>query len=234
MPIFFPPELIFIWITKFPDHNFVVLAAHFIAFPVLWECDEVQHITWKGLWLEMCSVLAGIRSYCECLRRTRHCCLLAGLHGLWDSCKESRRNCRCPGLHPSNGMVSLSPFQHSNSTPFSNTVHDYLWFSVCLVFPSFSGSLMPEGNISPAALQDKPGFVHHGSFKLCFSNPLRSSKRHVAENWCCVYLSWQVLWRYMGKVPQNLPKNVKLVKWLPQNDLLGRSEIPWVTPACFF
>ncbi|XP_062390059.1 UDP-glucuronosyltransferase 1A5-like isoform X4 [Sardina pilchardus] len=31
----------------------------------------------------------------------------------------------------------------------------------------------------------------------------------------------RVLWRYTGPVPENAPKNVKLMKWLPQNDLLG-------------
>ncbi|MCJ8747653.1 hypothetical protein PDJAM_G00155900 [Pangasius djambal] len=30
----------------------------------------------------------------------------------------------------------------------------------------------------------------------------------------------RVLWRYMGEVPHEVPGNVKLMKWLPQNDLL--------------
>lgn len=32
---------------------------------------------------------------------------------------------------------------------------------------------------------------------------------------------FQVLWRYTGVLPENAPKNVKVMKWLPQNDLLG-------------
>lgn len=32
---------------------------------------------------------------------------------------------------------------------------------------------------------------------------------------------FQVLWRYTGVPPADAPKNVKLMKWLPQNDLLG-------------
>lgn len=30
-----------------------------------------------------------------------------------------------------------------------------------------------------------------------------------------------MIWRYTGKVPDRTPDNVKMMKWVPQNDLLG-------------
>ncbi|XP_056148791.1 UDP-glucuronosyltransferase 1A1-like [Lampris incognitus] len=35
----------------------------------------------------------------------------------------------------------------------------------------------------------------------------------------------KVVWRYTGPVPENIPENVKLMKWVPQNDLLAHRGI---------
>ncbi|MBN3292168.1 UD11 glucuronosyltransferase, partial [Polypterus senegalus] len=35
----------------------------------------------------------------------------------------------------------------------------------------------------------------------------------------------KVFWRYSGPMPQNLSENVKIMNWLPQNDLLGHPKV---------
>ncbi|XP_071763734.1 UDP-glucuronosyltransferase 1A1-like [Centroberyx gerrardi] len=35
----------------------------------------------------------------------------------------------------------------------------------------------------------------------------------------------KVIWRYTGPVPDNIPKNVKMMEWVPQNDLLAHQGV---------
>lgn len=34
-------------------------------------------------------------------------------------------------------------------------------------------------------------------------------------------LHQKIIWKWNGKIPSSLPSNVKIVKWIPQQDLLG-------------
>ncbi|XP_013390324.1 UDP-glucuronosyltransferase 2C1 [Lingula anatina] len=45
-------------------------------------------------------------------------------------------------------------------------------------------------------------------------------------------LSQRVLWRYVGELPPGLGKNVKLLEWLPQNDLLGHPNVKLFVTHC--
>lgn len=45
-------------------------------------------------------------------------------------------------------------------------------------------------------------------------------------------LKQQVLWKWESESMPNLPANVKLSKWLPQQDLLGHKEIKMFITHC--
>lgn len=199
---FLPSGLIFISITNFPEHIFVLLAVHFTAFPesFLGTWQKLQCARWKGLWLRVCFVFAGIWSYGECLWRTRHCCLLTGLHGLRDSYEESHGNSRRLGISPSNGTVSFLPLQHSSSRLFSTMVHDDLWLSLCLALLSFSWC---QKKLLPQLLCTMKQFLCPTAvFSSAFQNRVRSSKRLVAENWYNWYTSLE---RFCGDTRERHP-----------------------------
>ena len=37
----------------------------------------------------------------------------------------------------------------------------------------------------------------------------------------------QFIWRWDGPLPENHPKNLKVSKWLPQYEILGKSDIKY-------
>ena len=45
-------------------------------------------------------------------------------------------------------------------------------------------------------------------------------------------LSVAVLWKYSGKMPKNIGKNVKIVSWIPQNDILGHPSTKVFVTHC--
>lgn len=40
------------------------------------------------------------------------------------------------------------------------------------------------------------------------------------QHWSLTLL-WQVIWRHSGQISISVPENVKMMEWVPQNDLLG-------------
>ncbi|VEN54708.1 unnamed protein product [Callosobruchus maculatus] len=45
-------------------------------------------------------------------------------------------------------------------------------------------------------------------------------------------LPYKILWKYEGSAIANLPKNVKIMKWIPQQDLLGHKNIKLFITQC--
>ena len=53
--------------------------------------------------------------------------------------------------------------------------------------------------------------------------PVSSMDKETYETFIRVFskLPQRVVWKWEAEVPPNIPANIKMVKWLPQQDLLG-------------
>lgn len=70
----------------------------------------------------------------------------------------------------------------------------------------------------------KNGFIY---FSLGSIASAKDMPREMQSKFLKVFsrLNQRVIWKWDGEVPVDLPSNVKRVKWLPQQDILGHPNI---------
>nr|ADC91919.1 UDP glucuronosyltransferase 1 family polypeptide a2 isoform 1 [Danio rerio] len=119
---------------------------------------------------------------------------------------------------------------------FSRAALWFLRFNFALEFPR---PVMPNMVMIGATVNQKPkpltheleefvnGSGEHGFVVFTLGSMVSQLPEAKAREFFEAFrqIPQRVLWRYTGPVPENAPKNVKLMKWLPQNDLLGHPKV---------
>ncbi|ODN00424.1 UDP-glucuronosyltransferase 2B23 [Orchesella cincta] len=91
-------------------------------------------------------------------------------------------------------------------------------------------------NPLPKDLEDfikkgKDGFIYFSMGSAIKGDMMPEAKRRMILN-VFSKLKQQVLWKWESETMPDLPKNVKLSKWLPQQDLLGHKDIKMFITHC--
>ncbi|KAK5861360.1 hypothetical protein PBY51_022765 [Eleginops maclovinus] len=80
----------------------------------------------------------------------------------------------------------------------------------------------------PADLQEfvdgsgDDGFIVFTLGSMVSNMPMEKAKQFIDA---FRQIPQRVVWRYTGDLPKDVPKNVRLMKWLPQNDLLAHPKV---------
>ncbi|XP_073162968.1 UDP-glucuronosyltransferase 1A6-like isoform X3 [Lepidochelys kempii] len=83
------------------------------------------------------------------------------------------------------------------------------------------GNNLPQEFESIVNASGEHGFVVFSLGSMVSEIPMKKAKQ-IAEAFGTIPQT--VLWRYTGETPPNLANNTKLIKWLPQNDLLAHPK----------
>jgi glucuronosyltransferase len=75
------------------------------------------------------------------------------------------------------------------------------------------------------------GFIYFSLGSIIKAEQMPEPKRQMFIN-VFSKLKQQVIWKWESETMPDLPKNVKLSKWLPQQDLLGHSNIKMFITHC--
>ncbi len=110
------------------------------------------------------------------------------------------------------------------------TIRDVLFQTPRPLTPDtvFMGNLMSRpANRLPSLLEDFMTSSQHGIIVVSFGSwlddlppqticKMLEAFRNVKQN---------ILWKYSGNIPGNIPQNVKIVRWFQQNDVLGHPKV---------
>uniref|UniRef100_A0A673B3B9 glucuronosyltransferase n=1 Tax=Sphaeramia orbicularis TaxID=375764 RepID=A0A673B3B9_9TELE len=97
-------------------------------------------------------------------------------------------------------------------------------FDFTLEFPR---PLMPNmvlvGGINCNVRNPLPEVSSHGFVVFTFGSMVSELPRETAAVFLEAFrqIPQKVIWRYTGPLPDDIPENVKMMKWVPQNDLLA-------------
>ncbi|XP_066510340.1 UDP-glucuronosyltransferase 1-6-like isoform X2 [Hoplias malabaricus] len=81
-------------------------------------------------------------------------------------------------------------------------------------------------SLSPEVEEFVEGSGEHGLVVFTLGSLVSSMPKEKAAIFFQAFsqIPQRVVWRYTGELPDHVPDNVKLMKWLPQNDLLGHPK----------